>query len=90
MKRNNLILSTILVFCMVWVAACSNNGTRDKPKETTSIAGNKVIYTCPMHPEEVSDKPGTCPKCGMELVKKVVKAEPLNMKSGDTTKNMKH
>ena len=27
-------------------------------------------YTCPMHPEVVTDKPGTCPKCGMELVEK--------------------
>ena len=27
-------------------------------------------YTCPMHPEVTSDKPGKCPKCGMDLVKK--------------------
>jgi hypothetical protein len=26
-------------------------------------------YTCVMHPEVKSDKPGNCPKCGMELVK---------------------
>lgn len=25
-------------------------------------------YTCPMHPEVVSDKAGRCPKCGMNLV----------------------
>jgi len=25
------------------------------------------IYSCPMHPEVRSDKPGTCPKCGMTL-----------------------
>lgn len=25
-------------------------------------------YTCPMHPDEVSDQPGDCPKCGMHLV----------------------
>ncbi len=24
-------------------------------------------YTCPMHPEVVSDQPGKCPKCGMAL-----------------------
>ncbi|MEJ7625229.1 MAG: copper-translocating P-type ATPase [Ferruginibacter sp.] len=29
-----------------------------------------VLYTCPMHPEIVQDKPGNCPKCGMNLVKK--------------------
>ncbi|MGK7346687.1 MAG: heavy metal translocating P-type ATPase [Candidatus Nitrospinota bacterium M3_3B_026] len=26
-----------------------------------------VEYTCPMHPEVRSDKPGSCPKCGMAL-----------------------
>ncbi|QBA64532.1 heavy metal translocating P-type ATPase [Muriicola soli] len=25
-------------------------------------------YTCPMHPEVVSDEPGSCPICGMDLV----------------------
>lgn len=24
-------------------------------------------YTCPMHPEIISDRPGDCPKCGMAL-----------------------
>src|SRR3990167_1625791 len=28
-------------------------------------------YTCPMHPEVKSDKPGKCPKCGMTLVEEV-------------------
>src|SRR5260221_7299567 len=26
-----------------------------------------VEYTCPMHPEVVSDRPRACPKCGMAL-----------------------
>ncbi|MCY3024371.1 MAG: efflux RND transporter periplasmic adaptor subunit [Planctomycetota bacterium] len=30
----------------------------------------KEVYTCPMHPEVITDKPGDCPKCGMHLVKK--------------------
>ncbi|HEX6597139.1 MAG TPA: multicopper oxidase domain-containing protein, partial [Acidimicrobiales bacterium] len=27
-----------------------------------------TLYVCPMHPEETSDGPSTCPKCGMKLV----------------------
>jgi P-type Cu+ transporter len=30
-------------------------------------AGAKVEYVCPMDPEVVSDRPGSCPKCGMAL-----------------------
>ena len=36
-------------------------------KETKEVA---IIYTCPMHPEVESIKPGKCPKCGMDLIKK--------------------
>ncbi len=52
----------------------------DRPKKeivTASVQNSnakageeKTIYTCPMHPEVQSDKPGKCPKCGMTLVKK--------------------
>jgi len=27
----------------------------------------EAVYTCPMHSEVKSDKPGKCPKCGMNL-----------------------
>ncbi len=40
------------------------------------------MYTCPMHPEIVSDKPGTCPKCGMALV---LKTEKLQVHTADDT-----
>ena len=32
-----------------------------------------TVYTCTMHPEVLSEKPGRCPKCEMALVKKQVK-----------------
>jgi Cu(I)/Ag(I) efflux system membrane fusion protein len=53
--------------------------TQDKPAGAVG-AGKKAqivrtpekteIYTCPMDPEIVSDHPGICPKCKMNLVKK--------------------
>ncbi|MCF6357282.1 MAG: copper-translocating P-type ATPase [Draconibacterium sp.] len=33
-----------------------------------SVVSKGTIYTCPMHPEIKKDKPGACPKCGMDLV----------------------
>jgi membrane fusion protein, copper/silver efflux system len=34
----------------------------------TDQAGQKQLYTCPMHPQIIQDKPGNCPICGMKLV----------------------
>ena len=33
-------------------------------------SNSTAIWTCPMHPDVTSGKPGGCPKCGMALVKK--------------------
>lgn len=40
-------------------------------KDTTAKKENlktTVEYTCPMHPEVKSSKPGKCPKCKMDLI----------------------
>lgn len=42
---------------------------------------SKTIYTCPMHPEIKMEKPGNCPKCGMTLDKKTIKASSTKTKS---------
>jgi heavy metal-binding protein len=34
------------------------------------VTEDAVVYTCPMHPDVVSDQPGKCPRCGMNLVKR--------------------
>ena len=40
-----------------------------------SLQTDSVYYTCVMHPEIYSATPGKCPKCGMTLVKKIIKVE---------------
>jgi hypothetical protein len=57
--------------------SCSDNASTSTkiPTDATSENGaaasathaGEHIYTCPMHPDVVSDKPGQCPKCGMNL-----------------------
>ncbi|GIV20021.1 MAG: hypothetical protein KatS3mg023_1772 [Armatimonadota bacterium] len=42
------------------------------PQHSDTMTGkptDKAVYTCSMHPEVRSDKPGDCPKCGMKLEK---------------------
>ena len=36
----------------------------------TRKVSQKVVYYCPMHPNETSSKPGKCPACGMDLLNK--------------------
>ena len=69
---------------LLLATGCSDKGstatdttTSTAPTQPTSTdahgpaAGAKAAqYSCPMHPNEVSDHPGKCPKCGMALVKK--------------------
>lgn len=48
-----------------------------KPAATDHSAHQKEIYTCSMHPEIIRDKPGSCPICGMTLVKKPSKTQKV-------------
>lgn len=43
--------------------------------EHDHAARGPVQYTCPMHPFIIKDKPGSCPICGMTLVKKIEGAQ---------------
>lgn len=44
-------------------------GCAEEQGETSaSTAAAAKTYTCPMHPQVLQDKQGTCPVCGMDLV----------------------
>ena len=54
---------SILFFLVLAMVACG------KKDEHSQHMGATEKYTCPMHPQIVHDKPGTCPICAMDLVK---------------------
>lgn len=73
-----ILLSATLVF-----TACSDNGSNAK---TEQLAKDET-YTCTMHNEVMSEKPGKCPKCEMNLVKqKMTDGQMKMMKEGSYTK----
>jgi hypothetical protein len=49
---------------------CSMMNNNMKSSTTTKSKNMATVYTCTMHPEVTSNKPGKCSKCGMDLVKK--------------------
>src|SRR5687768_4721667 len=55
------------VMLFIIAVGCNNNKDNHAEHETEAI---KELYTCPMHPEIIRNKPGKCPICGMDLVKK--------------------
>ncbi len=57
--RYRLIFFVIAaLFLTVFIFACAEKGKQEQA----------VQYHCPMHPTYISDKPGTCPICGMDLI----------------------
>lgn len=77
MKKNFFLAASIALI----LGACSSSTTTSGDKDakvsadstqifnldTTTLAAGTGYYQCPMDLEEISDKPGICPKCGMEL-----------------------
>jgi hypothetical protein len=56
------IIISVFAFVMLSLAACSSSERKQPIK--------KYKYICTMHSEVGADKPGECPKCGMDLVER--------------------
>jgi Cu+-exporting ATPase len=57
------------------VKARANYPKREMALQPVDEPHDRVQYSCPMHPEVVSDHPGSCPKCGMALEPRTVSVE---------------
>jgi Cu(I)/Ag(I) efflux system membrane fusion protein len=74
MALNRKTAIPLLIFVLA-LAAGSGWFVWQSRQQSKEIAEQKSkirqLYTCTMHPFIIRDKPGTCPICGMELVKKI-------------------
>jgi len=74
---------TTYYFCSKGCATkfAADQGPRTKDGLSTKAhaprIGGAPHYTCPMHPDVISDRPGACPKCGMALEPIVASASDL-------------
>ena len=66
MKR---ILITAIVLATYSFASAQDMKGMDMGKKVMKEQPQPVTYTCVMHPEIHSSKPGNCPKCGMKLIR---------------------
>lgn len=69
MKIHLKHLALAFLLSLLPIVAQAQHGGHTAPKTTLAPKSTAASYTCPMHPEVHSDKPGKCPKCGMALVK---------------------
>ncbi|MDO3643721.1 efflux RND transporter periplasmic adaptor subunit [Mucilaginibacter sp. L3T2-6] len=69
-RLKNISLIVAILSGATLISACSN----EQKKPAASQVKAAVKYTCPMHPQVLEDHPGTCPICGMTLVKKAGQA----------------
>ena len=65
--KNKILVSTMMLAGLLIGTSLQANLRAQVAKVKTEIATGKK-YACPHHPDQVSDKPGKCGVCGMDLV----------------------
>jgi len=68
--KSLIILTATFLITSLGLFAQDKTGKKDTMQH--------MQYTCTMHPEVASDKPGKCPKCGMVLVAKKMYTCPMH------------
>ncbi len=68
MKRFAVVLAVAVIYLAGSNEVSFAQHKDHDAKEKTATKASSV-FTCPMHPEVVSNKPGKCPKCRMNLEK---------------------
>lgn len=64
--------SIFILLLPLFFTYCNGNKNADTENLAATEHIHNDIYTCPMHPQIKRDKPGSCPICGMALVKQGV------------------
>lgn len=82
--KKSIFITLIAISLTLTFNACNN--TTPAASATDSKISDKQEYTCSMHPEVLTDKPGNCPKCGMALIKKENSDTAKTIPAADTSK----
>ncbi len=66
----NIIYLLIPILAIIFLySGCTKS--EKQGKDDKSLTPVKEYWTCSMHPQVRMDKPGACPICGMDLIKKI-------------------
>src|SRR5436190_11328000 len=70
LKPISILVASAMTFAAIAKvgAVDPNRPTAEHDHDYDHQQEEKQKYTCPMHPEVITDQPGNCPKCGMKLV----------------------
>ena len=77
MKKYRFYLGTLLVGLFLGWLVFGNLSSTNTVHEHIEIADKNERWTCSMHPQILSEAPGDCPICGMDLIPAETRAEGL-------------